>query len=326
MYERIASNVRKTWMLILVFVAFVLAIGWFFGEFLDIGWWGLTGAVVFAIAMTWGSYFASDRIALAMSRAQPADPVRHAQLHNIVEGLCLAAGMPKPRVYIVEDQAPNAFATGRNPEHAAIAVTTGLMDKLSRDELEGVLAHELSHVKNRDTLVMTIAVTLVGVIVLLADWMLRAMWWGGGGRGRDRGGLGAPLALIGLLLLILSPIIAQLLQFAISRQREFLADADGVFLTRHPEGLIGALEKLRADQTVVRSASRATAHLWIESPIARHAHEGHSRTGKQGAWLNRLFDTHPPLETRIEALRSSALSGSLPAPAGPGGPPPPPPP
>lgn len=314
MYERIASNVRKTWMLILVFMAFVILIGWFFGEFLDIGWWGLGGAVTFAILMTWGSYFASDRIALAMSRAQPADPTQHAQLHNIVEGLCIAAGMPKPRVYVVEDDAPNAFATGRNPEHAAIAVTTGLMAKMNRDELEGVIAHELSHVKNRDTLVMTIAVTLVGVIVLLADWMIRAMWWGGGGD-RDRGGgLGLPFALIGLLLLIVSPIVAQLLQFAISRQREYLADADGVFLTRHPDGLINALQKLQADQTVVRSASRATAHLWIESPIARHAHEGHSRTNKQGAWLNRLFDTHPPLESRIEALRSTSLAGDAPMP------------
>lgn len=310
MYERIASNVRKTWALILVFIAFVLVIGWVFGYFLDIGWWGLAGAVTFAIVMTWGSYFASDRIALSMSRAQPADRDQYNRLHNIVEGLSLAAGMPKPRVYIVQDQAPNAFATGRNPEHAAIAATTGLLEKLDRDELEGVIAHELSHVKNRDTLVMTIAVTLVGVIVLLADWLLRAMWWGGG-RGRDRGG--NPLALLGLVLLIVSPIVAQILQFAISRQREFLADADGVFLTRYPDGLINALEKLRADQTVVRSASRATAHLWIESPIARRAHEGGARTNRQGAWLNRLFDTHPPLETRIEALRSSALTGSLPA-------------
>ena len=319
MYERIASNVRKTWMLIFVFVAFVLLIGWFFGYYLDIGWWGLAGAVTFALLMTWGSYFASDRIALAMSHAQPADPAEYGQLHNIVEGLCIAAGMPKPRVYVVQDDAPNAFATGRNPEHAAIAVTTGLMAKMNRDELEGVIAHELSHVKNRDTLVMTIAVTLVGVIVLLADWMIRAMWWGGGGN-RDRGGgLGLPFALIGLLLLLVSPIVAQLLQFAISRQREYLADADGVFLTRHPEGLINALRKLQADQTVVRTASRATAHLWIESPIARHAHEGHSRTNKQGAWLNRLFDTHPALESRIEALGSSSLAGDAPM-----APPPPP--
>ncbi len=316
MYERIASNVRKTWLLIFVFVVFVMLIGWFFGEYLGIGWWGLVGAVTFAILMTWGSYFASDRIALAMSRAQPADHAEHAQLHNIVEGLCIAAGMPKPRVYVVQDDAPNAFATGRNPEHAAIAVTTGLMAKMNRDELEGIVAHELSHVKNRDTLVMTIAVTLVGVIVLLADWMIRAMWWGSGDRDRG-GGLGLPLALIGLLLLVVSPIVAQLLQFAISRQREFLADADGVFLTRHPDGLINALHKLQNDQTVVRSASRATAHLWIESPIARRAHEGHSRTNKQGAWLNRLFDTHPPLESRIEALRSTSLAGNMPMPPAP---------
>ncbi|MEA2517037.1 MAG: heat shock protein HtpX [Actinomycetota bacterium] len=310
MYERIASNVRKTWGLIFVFIALTVLIGWVVGQFLHIGFWGLGGAVIFAVFMTWGSYFASDKIALSMSHAQPADQRQFAQLHNIVEGLSIAAGIPKPRVYVVQDQAPNAFATGRNPEHAAIAVTTGLMEKLDRDELEGVIAHELSHVKNRDTLVMTIAVTLVGVIVLLADWMLRAMWWGGGKS--DRGnGLGLPFAIIGLLLLIVAPLIAQLLQFAVSRQREFLADADGVFLTRHPDGLIHALEKLQGDQTVVRTASRATAHLWIESPIARQANETRRGT-KQGTWLNRMFDTHPPLETRIAALRQSELAGSQP--------------
>ncbi len=312
MYERIASNVRKTWGLIFVFVLLTVAIGWVVGEFLGIGFWGLGGAVIFAVVMTWGSYFASDKIALSMSRAQPADEHEYLQLHNIVEGLSIAAGIPKPRVYVVNDDAPNAFATGRDPEHAAIAVTTGLMAKLDRDELEGVIAHELSHVKNRDTLVMTIAVTLVGVIVLLADWMIRAMWWGGGSRDRDSGGgLGLPFAIIGVLLLVLAPVIAQLLQFAVSRQREFLADADGVFLTRYPDGLIGALQKLQQDQTVVRTASRATAHLWIESPIARHANKTQHAT-KQGAWLNRMFDTHPPLETRIEALRQTALAGSQP--------------
>jgi heat shock protein HtpX len=312
MYERIASNVRKTWGLIFVFIVLTVLIGWVVGEFMGIGFWGLGGAVIFAVLMTWGSYFASDKIALSMSRAQPADEREYLQLHNIVEGLSIAAGIPKPRVYVVNDEAPNAFATGRNPEHAAIAVTTGLMAKLDRDELEGVIAHELSHVKNRDTLVMTIAVTLVGVIVLLADWMIRAMWWGAGSRDRDSGGgLGLPFAILGMLLLVLAPLIAQLLQFAVSRQREFLADADGVFLTRYPDGLIGALQKLSQDQTVVRTASRATAHLWIESPIARHANES-KRTTKQGAWLNRMFDTHPPLETRIAALRSTALSGSQP--------------
>jgi heat shock protein HtpX len=306
MYDRIASNVRKTWALILLFGALVALVGWVFGEFTGIGYWGLVGAVVFAVLMTWGSYFASDRIALSMSRAKPADETEHRQLHNIVEGLSIAAGLPKPRVYVVEDSAPNAFATGRNPEHAAVAVTTGLLEKLNRDELEGVLAHELSHIENRDTLVMTIAVTLVGVIVLLADWMLRALWWGGGRREGRGSNAGVPIALLGLILMVLAPVFAQMLQFAISRRREFLADVDGVRLTRHPEGLIGALEKLRDDRTVVRTASRATAHLWIESPIARAAEPGRPRTTKPGAWLNRLFDTHPPLEERIDELRSLA--------------------
>lgn len=252
-----------------------------------------------AIVMTWGSYFASDKIALSMSRAKLADGPRYSQLHNIVEGLALAAGIPKPRVYVIDDTAPNAFATGRNPEHAAIAVTTGLLARMNREELEGVIAHELSHVKNRDTLVMTLAVTLVGVIVLLADWFLRSMFWGGRGRGRGSG-MGAPMIIIGAILMIFAPLIAQLLQFAISRRREFLADAEGVMLTRYPDGLIKALEKLNNDPTVVRTASKATAHLWIESPIARQLDEGGT---KRGVWLNRMFDTHPPLEERIKALR-----------------------
>lgn len=314
MYDRIASNVRKTWLLIAGFVLLVLAVGWVFGQYIGVGYWGVGGAAVLAILMTWGSYFNSDKIALAMSRAKPADETRFKQLHNIVESLCLAAGMAKPRVYVVEDTAPNAFATGRDPEHAAIAVTTGLMDKMTRDELEGVIAHELSHVKNRDTLVMTIAVTLVGVIVLLADWFLRAMWWGGG-RGRDRGGGGPIFAIVGLALMIFAPIIAQLMQMAVSRRREFLADMDGVFLTRYPQGLISALEKLKGDETVVRSASRATAHLWIEEPTAQRAGERGAR--RSGAWLNRMFATHPPLDDRIAALRSvgfGAGTGAAPAP------------
>jgi heat shock protein HtpX len=310
MYERVSSNVRKTWLLIFVFIAFVAMIGWLFGYFTGSGFWGLGIAVGIALVMTWGSYFSSDKIALAMSRAKPADGQRFTQLHNVVEGLAIAAGVPKPRVYVVDDTAPNAFATGRNPDHAAIAVTTGLLAKMDRNELEGVIAHELSHIQNRDTLVMTIAVTLVGVIVLLADWLLRALWWGGGDN--RRGGLGAPIAILGFVLLLLAPLIAQLLQFAISRRREFLADADAVMLTRYPPGLIGALEKLRHDATVVRTASRATAHLWIESPIARRASPGRRGAGKSGAWLNRLFDTHPPLEDRIAALHSSALGSHEP--------------
>jgi heat shock protein HtpX len=314
-YERISSNVRKTWLLIAFFIIFVSIIGFFFGYFTNTGYWGLSAAVIFAILLTWGSYFSSDKIALSMSHAQPADETKYNQLHNIVEGLAIAAGIPKPRVYIIEDTAPNAFATGRNPEHAAIAVTTGLLERMNRDELEGVVAHELSHIENRDTLVMTIAVTLVGVIVLLADGLLRAMWWGAAGNDDRRGGgLGAPIAILGVILLVVSPLVAAVLQAAISRQREFLADADAVFLTRYPDGMVSALRKLQEDQTVVRARSRATAHLWIESPIPRQAARGPRGATKQGAWVNRLFDTHPPLEMRIEALQKSSVAGATPPP------------
>lgn len=308
MYDRIASNVRKTWGLMFLFVLLVAALGWVAGYWTGWGYYGVLVAVAIAVLMSWGSYFSSDKIALSMSRAKPADPNEYAQLHNIVDGLAIAAGLPKPRVYVVDDPAPNAFATGRNPEHAAVAVTSGLLGLMNRDELEGVLAHELSHIQNRDTLVMTIAVTLVGVVVLIGDFFLRAMWLGGGRRSNDRGGGGpaAIFALLGIVLLVLAPLFARMLQFAISRRREFLADTDAVYLTRHPEGMIGALEKLKSDETVVRTASRATAHLWIESPIQTNAREGRRQTNKPGAWLNRLFTTHPPLDERISALRSLA--------------------
>ena len=268
---------------------------------LGFGLGGLVVALAVAGATSALAYWKSDAVALAMSHARPADPTTYARLHNLVEGLCIAAGLPKPRVYVVEDPAPNAFATGRNPRHAAIAVTTGLMEKLNRVELEGVLAHELSHVKNYDILVSTLAVTLVGVVALLADFSLRFMWWGGP-RHRDdsRVGGGGPvavLAILGLVLLLLAPLVARVMQFSVSRRREVLADVSGVALTRYPPGLISALEKLKADSTVVHSSSRATAHLWVESPLARTPEEG--RLSR----LNRLFDTHPPLEERIQALK-----------------------
>lgn len=313
LHDRVARNIRKSWALVGVFILLVAAIGWVFGEFTGFGLWALPIAVGISVAMSWGAYFSSDKIALSMSRAAPADEVEDRQLHNLVEGLALGSGLPKPRVYVVEDPAPNAFATGRNPEHAAVAVTRGLMEKMNRDELEGVLAHELAHVKNRDTLVMTLAVTLVGVIILLADWMMRALWWGGHSRDRSNSSAGLPFALIGIVLLVTAPLFAQLLQFAISRQREFLADAEAVMITRYPDGLIGALEKLKEDQTVVRTASKATAHLWIEAPIAREAREGASR---QGAWLNRMFNTHPPLDDRIAALRESTVTATTPPASG----------
>ena len=236
-----------------------------------------------------------------MSHARPADPQQYARLHNVIEGLCIAAGLPKPRLYVIEDAAPNAFATGRDPRHAAVAVTTGLLEKMNRIELEGVLAHELSHVKNYDILVSTLAVTMVGLIALLSDFALRFMWWGGPRhRDDDRSGGGGPAAVLGILgfvLLLVTPLIARLMQFAISRRRETLADVSGAAMTRYPPGLIAALEKLKEDTTVVHSSSRATAHLWIEAPLARKSEEGRL------AWLNRLFDTHPPLDERIQALK-----------------------
>jgi len=236
-----------------------------------------------------------------MSHARPASPEDYPRLHNLVEGLCIAAGLPKPRIYVIDDAAPNAFATGRDPRHAAVAVTTGLLEKMNRIELEGVLAHELSHVKNYDILASTLAVTFVGIITLMADFALRFMWWGGP-RSRDRqsdggGGAGTIVAVLGFVLLLVAPLVARLMQFAVSRKREALADFSGVQLTRYPPGLVSALEKLRDDTTVVESGSRATAHLWIESPLARQPEEG--RLSR----LNRLFDTHPPLEERIQALK-----------------------
>ena len=279
----------------------MLAVAWAIDVLLGFGVAGLVIALVVVLIGTFGAYWKSDAVALAMSHARPADPVEYARLHNLVEGLCIAGGLPKPRVYVINDPAPNAFATGRNPRHAAVAVTTGLLEKMNRVELEGVLAHELSHVKNYDILVSTLAVTLVGVIVVMADFSLRFMWWGGPrSRDRQRDGGGGPqaiIALLGIALLLLAPLAARLMQFAVSRRREALADVSGVAMTRYPPGLIAALEKLKDDTTVVESSSRATAHLWIESPLARTKEEG--RLSR----LNRLFETHPPLDERIQALK-----------------------
>ncbi|MBL8779024.1 MAG: M48 family metallopeptidase [Acidimicrobiales bacterium] len=299
MYDQVAANKRRSAALIVVFVLFVALVCAAFTYLLQ---WGPIGIVIaFAIAggSAFFSYWKSDSIALAMSRAQPATVEQYPRLHNVVEGLCIASGLPKPRLYVIDDPAPNAFATGRNPKHAAIAVTTGLLEKMNRIELEGVLAHELSHIKNDDILVSTLAVTMVGVVALLADIGVRGLLFGGRNRNSNDGGNIVYLALmaLALVLLVLSPVIARLMQFAVSRKRESLADISGVEMTRYPPGLISALEKLQADQTVVHSASRATAHLWIESPLARTPEEG------KMSKLNRMFDTHPPLEERIAALQ-----------------------
>jgi heat shock protein HtpX len=297
LYELIAANRRRSIFLILVFVLLVGLLGWALGELTGSGMLGLAVALIFALILAWTSYYYSDRIVLAISRAIPANPAEHARYLNIVEGLSIAADIPKPRAFVIGDPAPNAFATGRNPENAAVAVTTGLLEKMNRVELEGVLAHELSHIRNYDILVTTIAVVLAGTVVLLSDWMLRAFRWGG--RGRDRSGapIGLLIVLVGFLLALLSPLVAQLIKAAVSRRREFLADASAIELTRYPPGLVGALRKLREDSTVVRTASHATAHMWIESPLQRSG-------GSPASWVNRLFDTHPPLEERIRVLES----------------------
>jgi heat shock protein HtpX len=300
LYDQVAQNKRRSAVLIFSFVLLTAAVLAVVLYLLNLGPIGVIIAIVLAGGSAFLSYWKSDSVALAMSRAKPADPREYARLHNLVEGLCIASGLPKPRVYVVQDESPNAFATGRNPRHAAIAVTTGLLEKLNRVELEGVLAHELSHVKNYDILVSTLAVTMVGIIAVVADISIRMLWWNGGRRGRDdsndSGAFGI-LAVLGFALLILAPLVGQLMQFAVSRRRETLADMSGVEMTRYPPGLIAALEKLQEDNTVVHSGSRATAHLWIESPVARAPEEG--KLSK----INRLFDTHPPLEERIANLR-----------------------
>ncbi len=300
MYDQVASNKRRSAALILVFVVLTTLVVWAAIELMGGSGIGIVGVAAFvSIATAWLAYWKSDAVALRMSRAVEADPIEHARLHNLVEGLCIASGLPKPRIYVIDDVAPNAFATGRNPSHAAIAVTTGLLDKMNRVELEAVLAHELSHIKNHDVLVATLAVTMVGLVALVSDLFIRFMWWNGGRRGRDdrEGGAAPALAIVGFALLVLAPLVSKLLQFAVSRRRESLADVSAVEMTRYPPGMISALEKLRDDTTVVHASSRATAHLWIEAPVARLEPEGRL------SWWNRLYDTHPPIEQRIQVLR-----------------------
>ncbi|MGZ6979209.1 MAG: M48 family metallopeptidase [Acidimicrobiia bacterium] len=303
MYEQIARNKRRTFVMLAAFVLLIALVAVALGILFQAGVAIVPIAIVIAIALAWTSYFYSDKVALAASRAKPADGPEYRRYHNLVEGLIIAAGLPKPRLYVVDDPAPNAFATGRNPKHAALAVTTGLLEKMNRVELEGVLAHELSHVKNYDILVSTVAVTAVGAVVLMADLGMRFMWFGGREGRRDNndsGPIGLILVILAFALLILAPFAAQLMQYAMSRRRELLADASGVQLTRYPPGLISALEKLKDDQAVVHHATRATAQMWIEQPLDRDQ----EKEGKKGSWLNRAFDTHPPLDERIAALKA----------------------
>jgi heat shock protein HtpX len=302
-YDQMTANKVRTVLLMTVFALLVLLVGYVAGRMAGIGWWGLAIAGAVALAMSWGSYWWSDSIVLAMSGARPADAAagpRDAYIINTVDGLAIAAGLPAPKAYIVEDPAPNAFATGRDPAHAAVAVTAGLLDKLDRAELEGVIAHELAHVANRDTLVTTLAAVLAGTVVLLSDfmrgWFRFGFFFGGGDDDSDSdsgGGGSAVWLLIGLALAVLAPLAALLIQMAVSRKREYLADANGALLNRNPDALASALRKIASDPTPLRAANKATASLWIYNPLKDH----------KGA-MNAMFETHPPIDERIRRLEA----------------------
>ena len=294
MYNQIADNKRRTLLLFLVFFIVVMAIGWGLSYYFN-NQGILFIAVIIAVVQSWVSYYASDSISLAVSGASEAPEQQFRELHNIVENLAITSGLPKPKVYVINDPAPNAFATGRDSKHAAIAVTTGLLQIMEKRELEGVLAHELSHVGNRDILVATVAVTLVGTVTLIADFFLRSLWWRGRGDRDDREG-GGVMLLIGIVLAILAPLFAQLIQLAISRKREYLADASGALLTRFPEGLASALVKIEAYERPMIRANRATAHLYINEPFG-------VKEGRQVPWFVKVLSTHPPIEDRVKRLR-----------------------
>ncbi|MDP3769684.1 MAG: M48 family metallopeptidase [bacterium] len=298
LYTAQAQNIRRTWLLMAAFLVLVIGIGWAFSIVLETREI-LYIAVALALVMNLISYWFADRIALAMHGAREASRGEAPELHRLVENLAITAGLPTPRLYIVDDPAPNAFATGRNANHAVVAVTTGLLERLDRTELEGVLAHELSHIGNRDMLVGTVAVVLAGVISILADFFLRALWFGGGRGREDRGQAQALFLIIGIAGAIIAPIAATLIRLAISRRREFLADASGALLTRHPEALARALQKISAAGVPMLSARTATAHLWLNDPFAQEGPEGRRRT----SWIVKLFMTHPPVEERVAALR-----------------------
>ncbi|MDP3973706.1 MAG: M48 family metallopeptidase [Candidatus Daviesbacteria bacterium] len=294
-WDHRTSNIIKTWLIMFFFSIFTVAVvyliarGFGYGE---VGGLGIVGfALIMAGIMNFVSYFWSDKIVLGVSGAKPIKKEGNPQVYRTVENLCIAAGLPTPKIYIIDDTATNAFATGRDPKHAAIAFTKGILQKLNKQELEGVTAHELSHVGSRDTLVMAVVSVLVGTIALLSDFFMRSMWYGS----RDREGRGNQLfVILAIVAAILAPIVATLIQLAVSRRREFLADASGVLLTRYPSGLASALQKISSDREPLEVANRGTAHLYIANPFK-------GQEAKQ--WLAGLFNTHPPIEARIKALQ-----------------------
>lgn len=296
-YEQIDSNKRRSWLIIAIFIAFVTAFGYFFSYIYGYDWSFLIFALFISGIGSWVSYYNSDSIALSLAGARPVSHKTHPQYSNIVENLARVAGIPTPKIYVIDSPALNAFATGRDPDHGAIAVTQGLLDSMTRTEIEGVVAHELTHIKNFDTRLMTIVAILVGSIAMVLNWSWRISWHRGSDRDNDRGG-NAIIMVIGLIFIILSPIIAQLIQLSISRRREFYADAGSALITRQPSGLISALKKIAANEDIVlESANTATAHLYIDDPVTTETH---------GSWMAKMFSTHPPIADRIKALEGRA--------------------
>lgn len=289
LYDQADKNTRLTWVYILGFLVFVIGIGYVFAGAMH-NYAILVIAVLFSVLMSFASYWWSDKIVLAMSGAKEVTHQNAKEIFHIVENLCITAGLPVPKIYVIQDSSPNAFATGRDPEHAVVCLTTGIIEKLDKSELEGVIAHELSHVGNRDILLSTVIVVLVGFVALLAGFFRRWSFFGGRDNDRENGQLGLILFIAAIILSILAPIAAMLIQLAISRKREYLADADGALLTRYPEGLAKALEKISADPTPLRSANQATAHLFIANPF-------------KGKKVSSLFQTHPPIAERVKRLR-----------------------
>ncbi|MDD5145777.1 MAG: M48 family metallopeptidase [Candidatus Pacebacteria bacterium] len=294
-YTYAASNTQKTFLLITVFVIFLIFVGWLFSYLLNDPIF-LVIAVILSIIQSFASYWYSDKIVLSLSRAQEIKHEENPELYHTVENLCIASGLPFPKIYIINEPQPNAFATGRDKNHAVIAVTKGLLEKLDKPELEGVISHELSHIGNKDILLSTVVVVLVGIIAMLSNFFFRISFFGGRRRSSKEGG--GILQVLGIIALILAPIAATLIQLAISRKREFLADADGALLTRYPEGLASALEKISKDQNHLPSASSSTAHLYIANPLKGKENEN---------WFAKLFSTHPPIAERIKILRDMSV-------------------
>lgn len=294
-YSQISANKTKTWLIIFLFVIFITTILFVYGKANGRGLSYAGMGLIISGMMGLASYYYSDKMILGMSGAKQIVKKDNPQLFRIVENLCIGAGTPLPKIYIINDSAINAFATGRDPKHSVVCVTTGILDRLNKVELEGVIAHELSHVRNYDIRLMAIVVILVGLVSLLADFFMRSLWFGGNRRRDDRGNAQGFFLMIGIVLAMLSPLVATLIQLAVSRKREFLADASGALLTRYPEGLASALEKIAKDKEPLEAANNATAHLYISNPF---------KPKVSGHWFTNLFNTHPPIEERIKILRS----------------------